>query len=124
MIRAMMIATVLWASGWTARANETEIARGQALWESRCIGCHSLDQDRIGPKHRGVFGRKAGSVAGFNYSNAVKNAGFVWDADKLDAWLTNPQALLPGQRMNFRVSRAEDRSSIISYLKSLTPGAK
>jgi cytochrome c len=98
--------------------------RGQELWEGRCTGCHSLDEDRIGPRHRGVFGRKAGSVPQFNYSAPVKNAGFVWDDAKLDAWLTNPQALLPGQRMNFRIAKAEDRADIIAYLKSVSGPAK
>jgi cytochrome c len=83
-----------------------------------------MDEDRIGPRHRGVFGRKAGSVADFNYSAAVKGAGFSWDAAKLDAWLTNPQALLPGQRMNFRVAKAEDRADIVAYLKSVSEPAK
>jgi cytochrome c len=102
----------------------SDTVNGQRLWESRCTGCHSLDEDRIGPRHRGVFGRKAGSIAEFNYSPAVKSAGFTWDEIKLDAWLTNPQALLPGQRMNFRVAKAEDRADIIAYLKSVAGPAK
>jgi cytochrome c len=101
-----------------------DATKGQAKWESRCTGCHSLDEDRIGPRHRGVFGRKAGSVAGFSYSAALKSAGFAWDETKLDAWLTDPQALLPGQRMNFRVAKPEDRADIIAYLKSVAGPAK
>lgn len=98
--------------------------RGESLWESRCTGCHSLDEDRIGPRHRGVVGRKAGSITDFNYSPALKSAGFVWDAPRLEAWLTNPQALVPGQRMNFRVAKAEDRADIVAYLQTLTGPAK
>lgn len=105
-------------------AMATDAKRGKDLWEARCTGCHSLDEDRIGPRHRGVFGRKAGSVPGFNYSAAVKGAGFTWDEAKLDSWLTNPQALLPGQKMNFRVAKAEDRADIVAYLKSLSGPAK
>jgi cytochrome c len=108
----------------SATATAADAQRGQRLWEGRCTGCHSLDEDRIGPRHRGVFGRKAGSAPEFTYSQAVKNAGFTWDEVKLDAWLSNPQALLPGQRMNFRVAKADDRADIIAYLKSLSGPSK
>src|SRR5262245_53830205 len=91
--------------------------RGRDLYESRCIGCHSLDANRIGPKHRGVYGRKAGSVADFTYSPAVKSSTIVWEEATLMRWLTNPQETIPGQRMNFRVSQAQDRADIIAYLK-------
>jgi cytochrome c len=94
-----------------------DAARGQELYESRCIACHSLDANRVGPAHRGVFGRKAGSVPEFAYSTAVRNATVVWDEANLDKWLTNPQSLIPGQRMNFRVNQAADRADIIAFLK-------
>jgi len=94
-----------------------DVARGQELYESRCGGCHSLDANRVGPAHRGVYGRKAGSVASFGYSAAVKNSTVVWEDRTLDAWLTNPQALIPGQRMNFRVALPVDRADIIAYLR-------
>jgi cytochrome c len=91
--------------------------RGQEIYESRCVACHSPDANRVGPMHRGVFGRKAGAVAEFNYSPAVKNAAIVWDESTLERWLTNTQAVIPGTRMNFRVANAEDRADIIAYLK-------
>jgi len=91
--------------------------RGAQLYESRCIGCHSLDANRIGPMHRGVYGRRAGAVPGFDYSPALKKAALVWDAATLDRWLTDPQALVPGQRMNFRVAAERDRADIIAFLR-------
>jgi cytochrome c len=103
--------------GMTAPAHAADAAHGQELYESRCGGCHSLDANRVGPAHRGVFGRTAGTAPGFSYSPAVKNSGVVWEEKTLDAWLTNPQALIPGQRMNFRVATAEDRADIIAYLR-------
>ncbi|HAH10915.1 MAG TPA: hypothetical protein DCL54_03575 [Alphaproteobacteria bacterium] len=115
----ILAATLIMGAATSASAADAK--KGQTLWESRCTGCHSLDEDRIGPRHRGVVGRKAGSIQGFAYSDAVKKAGFIWDSVKLDAWLTNPQALLPGQRMNFRVAKPEDRADIIAYLASLSP---
>lgn len=91
--------------------------RGRDLYESRCAGCHSLDANRIGPKHRGVLGRKAGWVPGFTYSPALENSPVVWNDETLMRWLTNPQEIIPGQRMNFRVSQRQDRADIIAYLK-------
>ncbi len=101
----------------TAAQADGDPARGQTLYESRCIACHSLDANRTGPMHRGVYGRKAGSVAGFAYSPAVRGSAIVWEAATLDRWLTDPQALIPGQRMNFRVALSQDRADIIAYLK-------
>jgi cytochrome c len=110
----MAVSLVLAAAADTAAADATH---GKELYESRCGGCHSLDANRVGPAHRGVYGRKAGSAANFNYSPAVKNSTVVWEERTLNAWLTNPQALIPGQRMNFRVAAPEDRADIIAYLR-------
>jgi cytochrome c len=94
--------------------------RGKELWEAKCIGCHSLDANRVGPLHRGVFGRKAGTAPGFGYSTAVKNAGFMWDEARLDQWLAAPSKFLPGSRMGFSVADPADRADIIAYLKSVS----
>src|SRR5690349_13824872 len=93
-------------------------ARGQALYESRCTACHSLDHSRIGPAHRGVFGRRAGQVAGFDYSSALRGARVTWTASSLDRWLTDPEAFIPGQKMGYSVPDAQDRADIISFLAS------
>jgi cytochrome c len=94
--------------------------RGKELWEAKCIGCHALDANRVGPPHRGVFGRKAGTAPGFAYSAAVRNAGFVWDEARLEAWLAGPAQFVPGSRMGFSVADPADRADIIAYLKSLS----
>jgi cytochrome c len=112
---ALLVATPAFANG-PALAN-ANADRGRELYESRCFGCHSLDASRIGPKHRGVYGRKAGSVEEFMYSAAVRNSNVVWSDDTLLRWLTNPQEVIPGQRMNFRVSQPQDRADIVAYLK-------
>ena len=96
-----------------------DAAHGEEIYNSRCIACHSPDANRVGPKHRGVLGRAAGTVPDFNYSKAVKRSGVVWGEETLDKWLTNPQAFIPGQRMNFRVADPVDRADLIAYLKSL-----
>ena len=81
-----------------------------------CMGCHSLDEDDVGPHHRGVVGRTAGSVPGYAYSPALKNSHIVWDRDNLDRWLTSPQGLVPGVKMFFALPSAQDRADVIAYL--------
>ena len=97
-----------------------DVGRGEMLYEQRCGACHGLDADRVGPHHRGVFGRRAGSVDGYDYSPALRRTRIVWDSEALDAWLTKPEALIPGQRMNYSVPDAIDRADIIAYLRSVS----
>jgi cytochrome c len=92
-------------------------ARGAEIYESHCGACHSLNANRVGPMHRGVFGRKAGSVAGFHYTPALKASGIVWNAATLDRWLTNPQGMVPGTAMGLRLASPQDRADVIAYLK-------
>jgi cytochrome c len=113
-----MFAALMALSAAPAHA-EGDAARGRQIYQSRCIACHSPDANRVGPMHRGVFGRKAGSLPGYSYSKALKGAGFVWNDRTLDQWLINPQAFVPGQKMNFRVAKAADRADLIAYLKTL-----
>lgn len=105
--------------GATSAPATASVARGQALYEARCMGCHSVDTHRIGPLHHQVLGRHAGSAPGFDYTPALRNSRITWSARTLDAWLRNPEALVPGQAMNFRVDDAQDRRDLIAYLASL-----
>ena len=105
------------AAAQTAAADGGDAARGADVYRARCTGCHSLDANRIGPRHRGVFGRVAGSLDDFRYSPALQASDLVWDAESLDLWLTNPQALIPGQRMGFRLGDAAARRDVIAFLK-------
>ena len=92
--------------------------RGHALYQSRCTACHSLDHSRIGPAHRGVFDRIAGSVPDYDYSPAVKHSGVRWTAANLNRWLTDPQAFIPGQKMGYEVPDPVDRRDLIAFLAS------
>ena len=84
-----------WAGGLTGDASH-----GEALYEA-CQDCHSLDKNDVGPRHRGVFGRKAASLPDYDYSDALKSANIVWNEETLDKWLTDPQAVAPGAKMFF-----------------------
>ncbi len=94
------------------------IDQGKALFEKRCTGCHSLDQDKEGPRLRGVFGRKAGKLAGFSYSDSLKDAQFTWDAAALDKWLTDTESVIPNNDMAFHVPNAQERADIIRFLQA------
>jgi cytochrome c len=89
--------------------------RGKTVYQV-CMGCHSLDEDDVGPRHRGVVGRAAGSVPGYAYSPALRNSHIVWDRVTLDRWLINPQGLVPGAKMFFAMPNAQDRADVIAYL--------
>ena len=99
-------------------ARPGDSAHGKALYQG-CLACHSIDDNDLGPKHRGVVGRPAGGLADYNYSAALKNSGLTWDEATLDRWLTNPSALVPGTKMFFKIDDAQARADIIAYLKEL-----
>ena len=92
-------------------------ARGKTLYETRCMICHTINENRIGPMHKGLFGRKAGSVPGFDYSQPVKDSKLVWDEKNVEQWLAFPDNVIPGQKMGFYVPDAQERADIIAYLK-------
>lgn len=96
----------------------SDAKRGEALYSSRCIGCHSIDENRTGPAHRGVYGRKAGSAPGYEYSDALKKSKVIWNERTLNKWLANPEQFIPGQKMGISVADAQDRKDLIAYLKT------
>jgi cytochrome c len=93
---------------------------GAKLFASQCGTCHTVEHGappRQGPNLAGVVGRRAGSLPGFTYSPAFAKADFTWDDAHLDAWLTNPQAMLPGAIMLYRQANPKTREAIIVWLK-------
>jgi cytochrome c len=99
-----------------------DAAKGQALFATNCAACHSAAKgggDGQGPNLYGVYGRKAGSEAGFAYSTGFAKTNFVWDAPHLDQWLTKPTSLIPGSYMMYQQPDPQIRADIIAYLKTL-----
>jgi cytochrome c len=106
---------------YAAESVFAETSPGKEMFEKRCTGCHTLDREKTGPRLRGVFGRRAGSVASFPYSEPLRKAGVVWNASSLDRWLTDPDGFIPDNDMAFRVANKEERAAIIEYLKEVSP---
>lgn len=101
-------------------------AEGHTLYQNQCGGCHSVETNRIGPRHRGVVGRRIASVPDYDYSPALKQLGGVWTPSRLDLWLSGTQKMAPGSRMYLALDDAEQRRLIIAYLQSIsgTDGSK
>ena len=115
----LAIASLTVAAGFPAAA-AGDRARGKDLYETYCTTCHSVDANKVGPAHRGVFGRKAGSAPGYSYSTAVASSGVVWNDETLARWLTDPEKLIPGQKMGYSVSDPKEREDLVAYLKTLS----
>lgn len=117
----VLVGTLLsltWVCQPAAAQERGDAERGATLYQQRCGACHSLDANRVGPKHRGVYGRQPATVPGFQYSAALQRLKAAWDAETLDRWLTNPTAMAPGTAMGIRVPQEQDRADIIAYLRS------
>ena len=97
-----------------------DAAAGKALF-TQCAVCHSIDgTNAVGPSLNSIVGRKAGTADGFRYSRAMKNSGAVWDDKTLDAYLADPQKLIPGNVMPFSgMADPKQRADVIAYLQTL-----
>ena len=106
---ALSLAAPLLAAG--------DAERGKAVF-ARCVACHSMEpnKNKLGPSLSNIVGRKAGTVPGFKYSQAMAKSGKIWDAKTLDAYLAAPTKALPGTTMVIGVPNAADRANLIAYL--------
>jgi cytochrome c len=101
-------------------AGQATNSPGEAFYQAKCGGCHALDENRVGPRHRGVVGRRIASLTDFDYSSAIKKLDGVWTPARLDKWLQGPQNVAPGTKMYFSVPDPSDRNAIIAYLATQT----
>jgi cytochrome c len=118
----MLTAAAYLAAAGTARA-DGDAARGEKKFEE-CAACHKIapGEDNVGPSLHGVFGRKAGTLADFRYSPALKRSGITWTAQTLDAYLADPQKAIPANRMPYAgLADAGDRADLIAYLQKAFP---
>jgi cytochrome c len=104
-------------------APAADVAAGQVVF-NRCKICHAVEAGKpspVGPNLHGVFGRKAGTLEGFNYSEAMKQSGVTWDDDTLRKYLRNPREFIPGDRMAFPGLKDEtELDNLLAYLHQAT----
>jgi len=110
--------------GLSTAAHSADAEKGERIFQ-QCKACHTADKggkNGVGPKLSGVFGSKAGAVEGFNYSEAMKNAGVVWDEATLGEYIKDPKTRIPGNKMVFvGLKRQEQIDDVIAYLKKASP---
>jgi cytochrome c len=103
--------------------NTGDLVNGRSRF-TQCAACHTTAEggpNMTGPNLYGIFGRKAGTHDGFAYSDALKSAGFTWDAARINTWITDPHAVLAGTKMSFvGLKDPKDRTDLIAYLKTVT----
>jgi cytochrome c len=118
----VLMAAATLATAGMARA-DGDAARGEKKFEE-CAACHKIErsEDSVGPSLHGMFGRKAGTLADFRYSPALKRSGITWSAQTLDAYLADPQKAVPGNRMPYAgLTDAGARADLIAYLQKAFP---
>jgi len=96
--------------------------KGADVFAGECSDCHSPKEGKAkkGPPLFGVVGRKAGTVADFNYSDTMKQSGITWSPDKIDLYITRPKKLVPGGKMKYDgLDDAAARADVIAYIQSL-----
>lgn len=119
-MHVMIVASValpIWSGGAWA---DGDAVKGKRVF-NKCKVCHELtaEKNKIGPHFVGIFGRKSGTVGGFKYSDAMKNAGITWDEKTIDAYIANPKQFIPGNKMALPPIKSEDdRADVIAYIKS------
>jgi len=110
------------AAGAANAAPKGDAKKGEEIY-SRCLACHALAYDRTGPRHCGLFGRKAGSVPGFAYSDAMKHSKITWNAKTLDRFIADPMKAVPGTAMGYAgVKDPQERADLIAYLEAANKG--
>jgi cytochrome c len=116
MVRVILAAAI--ALSWGVAEAAGDATRGEQLY-ARCAACHALSYDRVGPRHCGLLGRRAGAVMGFEYSAAMKKSGIVWSAKTLDRFIADPIGVVPGTTMTYAgVKDSRERADLVAYLAS------
>jgi cytochrome c len=120
--RAALVAALFFAA-LPGAATAADARKGEEIY-SRCLACHALEYDRTGPRHCGIFGRRAGTVAGFAYSEAMRRSRIVWNAKTLDRFIADPLKTVPGTAMGYAgVKDARERADLIAYLEAANRSA-
>jgi cytochrome c len=120
---ALILAAGIVPAASGAASLRGDSTHGAAIYE-RCLACHALGYDRTGPRHCGLFGRRAGSVPGFPYSEAMRRSSLVWNGKTLYRFLANPMKAVPGTAMGYAgVADVRERADLIAYIRQANQSA-
>ncbi|WP_297510893.1 c-type cytochrome [uncultured Caulobacter sp.] len=122
MLAVLATTSVLVAIAQGPLAYTGDPENGRRLFERRCTSCHSLETDAFGPRLGGVYGRPAGGVPTFSYSQALRSLKFRWTEAELDVWLAGPRRMAPGAAMPISIGDARQRADLIAFLKRQASG--
>jgi cytochrome c len=107
---------------------QADAAAGEAVFNQKCASCHTVTADLahglLGPNLVGVAGRAAGTIAGWDFSAALKDSKVTWTDENLNKWLTDAKAFVPGAQMDLRMPSRIEREDVIAYLKTLKASGK
>jgi cytochrome c len=121
---ARCLAVFVLVAAHATQAAEGDPVKGEKVF-NRCKACHTTEaggKNKIGPNLHGLFGRVSGTVEGFRYSDAMRGAAVTWNDATLAAYLADPRAFIPGNKMVFPgLKRPEDIADVIAYLERVTP---
>jgi cytochrome c len=121
-MKALVIAAVMVAAAGSASAQD--LAAGENSFK-KCLPCHRVGPEAknlVGPVLNGLDGRKAGTVEGYNYTDANKNSGITWDEATFKEYITDPRAKIPGTKMVFAgIKNEKERGDLWAYLKQFDP---
>ncbi len=125
-MRKLVLGTALIAA-MAATATAADVENGKTIW-NKCRACHQVGENAknlVGPVLNGLFGRKAGTVEGYNYTEANKSSGIVWDDATFREYIKNPKAKIPSTKMVFAgLTDEQDIDDLIAYLKQFGPDGK
>jgi cytochrome c len=127
-MKSWVIAGIALAAS-TVTSLAQDVAAGEQVFRRLCSPCHDVGPEaktKLGPPLNGIEGRKAGTIEGFNYSEANKSSGIVWSAESFDKYIRAPMQEMPGTRMAFvGIKNDKDITDLWAYLKQFGPdGAK
>jgi cytochrome c len=123
-MRALLAGGALVFCAAVSAKTAPDATRGEQIY-ARCLACHALTFDRVGPRHCGLVGRRAGSVPGFDYSQAMKNSNITWNEKTLERFLMNPLDMVRGTTMTYDgVKDLKDRTDLIAYLQRASESAE
>jgi cytochrome c len=121
------LAAMILLSGFTGAAHAQDAAAGEKVY-AVCRPCHQVGEtakNAVGPKLNGLFGRKSGSIEGYNYTDANKNSGITWDEATFLEYIKDPRAKIPGTKMVYAGLKDEQRAKdLIAYLRQFDADGK